>query len=123
MKIKGRGSHSSRSTITDRDREALVTRAQRAGAQALSRGTQVLNAAAGTMRATRAGAERTTSALQALPDSTLRGFAATSIGLAAGLYVAGTQRLVVAAGLVPALLAGAAIVLRRAEPVEVNAVG
>ena len=40
-------------------------------------------------RATRAGARGTTTTLQRLPDSTLRWLAASSIGLAAGLRVAG----------------------------------
>lgn len=66
----------------------------------------------GTIHATRAGAHGTTSALQTLPDPTLRGLAATSVGLGAGFYLAGAPRLAVAAGVAPALLMGAAIVLR-----------
>jgi hypothetical protein len=54
----------------------------------------------------------TTSALQRLPDPTLRWLAAGSIGLGAGLYLSGTPRLVVAASVVPACLIGAAILLR-----------
>jgi hypothetical protein len=71
----------------------------------------------GTMHATRAGAHDTTSALQALPDPTLRWLAAGSIGLGAGLSLAGAPRLVVAAGVAPALIMGAAIALRPVEPV------
>ncbi len=70
----------------------------------------------GTVRATRAGARDTASALQTLPDSTLRSLAATSVGLSAGLRIARAPRIVVAAGAVPALIAGAAIALRPAEP-------
>jgi hypothetical protein len=70
-------------------------------------------------RATQGGARGTTSALQRLPDSTLRWLAATSIGLAAGLQVAGAPRLVRAAGLAPALFMGAAIATRPAAPSEV----
>jgi hypothetical protein len=66
----------------------------------------------GTMHATRAGAHGTTSALQSLPDTTLRSLAATSLGLGAGFYLAGAPRLAVAAGVAPALVMGAAIVLR-----------
>jgi hypothetical protein len=66
----------------------------------------------GTVHATRAGAMGTTSALQTLPDSTLRGLAATSVGVGAGFYLARAPRLVVAAGVVPALVVGAAIILR-----------
>jgi hypothetical protein len=66
----------------------------------------------GTVRATRIGARGTTNALQALPDATLRWMAAGSVGLGAGLRLARAPRIVVAAGVVPALLAGAAIALR-----------
>jgi hypothetical protein len=50
--------------------------------------------------------------LQLLPDSTLQGLAATSIGLGAGLHVAGMPRLVTAAAITPAMIIGAAIALR-----------
>jgi len=69
-----------------------------------------------TVRATRAGAQDTTIALQTLPDSTLQWLAAGSVGLSAGLRLARAPRLVVAAGALPALLAGAAIALRPVEP-------
>ena len=67
-------------------------------------------------RATRAGARGTTTTLQRLPDSTLRWLAASSIGLAAGLQVAGAPRLARMAGFAPAVFAGAAIALRPPEP-------
>lgn len=70
-----------------------------------------------TIHATWAGAHGTTSALQALPDPTLRWLAAGSVGLGAGLSLAGAPRLVVAAGVAPALILGAAIVARPVEPV------
>ena len=70
----------------------------------------------GTVHATRAGAHGTTSALQTLPDPTLRWLAAGSVGLGAGLSLAGAPRLLVAAGLAPALILGAAIVARPIEP-------
>jgi hypothetical protein len=65
-----------------------------------------------TVRATRVSANATTSALQLLPDSTLQGLAATSIGLGAGLLVAGMPRLVTAAAITPAMIIGAAIAFR-----------
>jgi acyl-CoA reductase-like NAD-dependent aldehyde dehydrogenase len=70
----------------------------------------------GTMHATRVGAHSTTSALQILPDRTLQWLAASSAGLGAGFYLARAPRLVVAAGVAPALIMGAAIVLRPSEP-------
>jgi len=79
--------------------------------------TKLIVGVPGTMHATRAGAHGTTSALQTLPDSTLRWLAAGSVGLGAGFYLAGAPRLVIAAGVAPALFMGAAIVLRPIEPV------
>jgi hypothetical protein len=70
----------------------------------------------GTVRATRARAHNTTSALQTLPDTTLRWLAASSVGLGAGFYLARAPRLVIAAGVAPALVMGAAIVLRPIPP-------
>jgi hypothetical protein len=64
------------------------------------------------VKATQAGAQATTSALQKLPDTTLRSLAASSAGLGAGLYLAGKNRLLVALGVVPAIVVGAAIALR-----------
>jgi hypothetical protein len=79
--------------------------------------TMLVERMPGTVDATRAGAHGTTNALQALPDPTLRWLAAGSIGLGAGLSLAGAPRLVVAAGVAPALIMGAAIALRPVEPV------
>jgi hypothetical protein len=61
---------------------------------------------------TRLGALRTTTSLQGMPDPTLRVLAAASIGLAAGLSLAGAPRLVALAALVPALFAGGAVATR-----------
>jgi hypothetical protein len=69
-----------------------------------------------TARATRDRANATTTALQLLPDSTLQGLAASSIGLGAGFYLAGLPRLVTAAAVTPAMIIGAAIALRPATP-------
>ena len=67
--------------------------------------------------AARAGAQGTNGALQRLPESTLRWLAAASIGLAAGLQVAGAPRLTRWAGMAPALIVGAALALRPTAPV------
>jgi hypothetical protein len=69
----------------------------------------------GTMTATRERAQATTTALQKLPDSTLRSLAVTSASFGAGLFLAGRRRVAIAAGIVPAFL-GAAIVLRPSKP-------
>ena len=83
--------------------------------------TSLLEQVPGTVRATRAGAHSTTTTLQSLPDTTLRGLAASSVGLGAGFYVAGFPRLVIAAGVAPAVIMGAAIVLRPIEPIRAPA--
>ena len=83
---------------------------------ARTRGADIMARMPGTLRATRTGARRTTSALQRLPDSTLGWLTAVSVGLAAGLKLAGAPRLVAAAGAAPAVLMGAAIALRPDEP-------
>jgi hypothetical protein len=67
-------------------------------------------------QATRSGAQATTSALQTLPDPTLRWLAASSVGLGAGLYMTGRRRLVVAAGIAPAVVMAVAIALRPSRP-------
>jgi hypothetical protein len=71
----------------------------------------------GTLGATRTGARDAASALQTLPDPTLRWLAAGSVGLSAGLFLTGKPRLIIAAGIAPALAMGAAIVARSAQPV------
>jgi uncharacterized protein YjbJ (UPF0337 family) len=76
----------------------------------------VIERVPGALRAMRAGVGGTTAALQRLPDSTLRWIAATSVGLGAGLRLAGAPRLVSAAGAAPALVVGAVIALRPSEP-------
>ena len=62
---------------------------------------------------TRVGAVRTTTTLQGMPDTTLRLIAGASIGLAAGLTLAGVPRLISLAALVPALFVGGAEATRQ----------
>lgn len=93
-----------------------------AGALTIARtaGRALVGRVPGTIRATRTGAGGTTNALQTLPDPILRWLVAGSVGLGAGLSLAGAPRLVVAAGMAPALIIGAAIASRpgaqRVEP-------
>ena len=86
-----------------------VALAARAGA--------LLDRLPGTVRATRSGATDATRALQTLPDSTLRWLAAGSVGFGAGLLLAGAPRVVIAAGVAPALAMGAAALTRPGHPV------
>jgi hypothetical protein len=60
----------------------------------------------------RAGVEETTTRLQGYPDETLRLVAAGSLGLAAGLYLAGAPRVFTLAAAAPAAMVGAAIATR-----------
>jgi hypothetical protein len=67
--------------------------------------------------ATRAGFGWTTRTVQAMPSSTSRSLAAGSVGLGAGLYMGGAPRLIAAAGVAPAAVIGAAILLRPNEQI------
>jgi hypothetical protein len=60
----------------------------------------------------RVGAHGTETKLQAMSDPTLRLPASASIGLAAGLYIAGARRLVTVAALASAFVVGSAIATR-----------
>src|SRR5689334_9090567 len=60
----------------------------------------------------RAGVEETTSRLQTYPDDTLRLVVAGSVGLAAGLYLAGAPRPFTMVAAAPAALVGLAIATR-----------
>lgn len=71
-----------------------------------------------TAQTTRSRAKATTTALQTLPDSTLRGLAVSSLGLGAGFYLAGVPRLATAAAVTPAMILGAAIITRPGDPVS-----
>jgi hypothetical protein len=100
------------------DHLASVARRASGAIKAASGSTMTLmERVPGTIDTTRAGAHGTTSALQTLPDPTLRWLAAASVGLGAGFYLAGAPRLAIAAGSAPALILGAAIALRPIRPV------
>ncbi len=96
--------------------ESAVRRVSGASGSARAGATLLMARVPGAMHATGVGAQDTTSALQALPDSTLRWLTAGSVGLGAGLYLAGAPRVVAAAGIAPALFMGAAMVLRPTRP-------
>ncbi len=93
-----------------------IRRAARAVDRARSVGGGIASHVSETAHATHAGAQATTTALQTLPDSTLKGFAATSVGLGAGVYLAGGPRLAAAAAVAPAVIMGVAMALRPASP-------
>jgi len=70
-----------------------------------------------THRPTLASATGFGTTLQRLPNSMLRSLSATSVGLAAGFYLARAPRLMIAAGAAPAVIMAAAMILRPIEPV------
>ncbi len=65
----------------------------------------------------RSGAQSTVTSLQKMPNSRLRLLAAASLGLGAGLRLAGKRRLATLAGLAPASIFGFAI-LSRPRPTD-----
>jgi hypothetical protein len=81
-----------------------------------SRRSIVAERVSGALRSARTGAVETTGALQVLPDATLMGVAAGSIGVGAGFYLARAPRLAILAGIAPAVLMLAAIALRPLPP-------
>ena len=94
-----------------------IARASRAIHLARAAVLTVVSGLPPTVHATRVGASATTGALQLLPDSTLQGLAAGSVGLGAGFYFAGLPRLVAAAAAAPAIILEAAIALRPSDQV------
>jgi len=120
MKIAKRKRRSPSTPAKARDRRRHLASVGRrvSGAIEMARtgATTLIVRMPGIVHATRAGAQGTTSALQTLPDPVLRWLAAGSVGLGAGLSLAGAPRLVRAAGVAPALIMGAAIALRPSEP-------
>jgi hypothetical protein len=79
---------------------------------ARSSAEQVAEHAPEAIERARVGTQQATTSLQAMPDTTLRMLAGVSVGLAAGLGLAGAPRLVILAALAPALLVGGAIATR-----------
>ena len=114
----GRSSRATRTPGPDARRWAGFARnLSRALTAAWSGVTTLVGRMPDTLEATTARARGAASGLQTLPDPTLRWLAATSVGLSAGLFLAGKPRLVIAAGIAPALAMGVAIVARPVEPV------
>lgn len=88
--------------------------AQLRGAVRIARttGPMLRRRSARAVTATRAGFGWTSRKVQALPSSTSQSLAAGSVGLGAGLLIGGAPRLVAATGVAPAVVIGAAILLR-----------
>jgi len=93
-----------------------VRRLVRAAQAALAVGQRLTGRGLTAIRFTKDRTADATTTLQALPDATLLGLAAASAGMGTGFYLARKPRLVVALGVVPALLTGVAIALRPVRP-------
>jgi hypothetical protein len=81
--------------------------------KARHRAERVAGQLPGALDYARVRAGRSVTRLQEFPDSELRLMAAASVGLVAGLRLAGASRLATLAGMAPASIFGFAIVSRR----------
>ena len=102
---------------TNTDKRSIILEAQLRGAVRIARttGPMLRRRSARAVAATRAGFGWTTRKVQAMPSSTSQSLAAGSVGLGAGLLIGGAPRLVAATGVAPAVVIGAAILLRPDE--------
>lgn len=120
MKIGKPGRHPSRARTPFRRLQKQLSRGVRRASDAFgSAGRDAATFVGRTTAPVRTpgdGASVASNPLQALPNSTLRWLAASSVGLGAGFFLAGAPRLVVAAGVAPALVMGAAMIARPVEP-------
>ena len=104
-------------THTEKGSNALATRLRGAVRIARSTGPMLGRRSARAVATTRTGLGWTMRRVQAMPSSTSRSLAAGSVGLGAGLLIGGAPRLVAATGVAPAVVIGAAILLRPYEQV------
>jgi len=100
---------------TETGSNTLATRLR--GAVRIARATSatIRRRSARAAAASRKGFGRTTRRVQAMPTSTSQSLAAGSVGLGAGLLIAGAPRLVAATGVAPAVVIAASILLRPDE--------
>ena len=120
MKIGKPGRHPSQAQTLFRRLQKQLSRGVRRATDAFSSAGRdavtIVGRTTAPVRAPEGGVSGATNPLQALPDSTLRWLTASSVGLGAGFFLAGAPRLVVAAGVAPALVMGAAMIARPVEP-------
>ena len=105
------------STTAERRSNVLATRLRGAVRIARTTGPVLGRRSVRAVAATRAGLGWTSRRVQAMPASTSQSLAAGSVGLGAGLLIAGAPRLVAATGVAPAVLIGASILMRPREQV------
>jgi hypothetical protein len=105
------------STTNEKSSNMLAAQLQSAVRIARATGPVLRRRSARAVAATRAGLGWTSRRVQAMPSSTSQSLAAGSVGLGAGLLIAGAPRLVAATGVAPAVVIGASILLRPDEQV------
>ena len=105
------------STTAEKRSNILATRLRGAVRIARTTGPMLGRRSVRAVAATRAGLGWTSRRVQAMPASTSQSLAAGSVGLGAGLLIAGAPRLVAATGVAPAVLIGASILMRPREQV------
>jgi hypothetical protein len=102
---------------TEDGSNTLAVYLRRAVGIARTTGPTLRRRSARAVAATRTGLGWTTRRVRAMPSSTSQSLAAGSVGLGAGLYLGGAPRVVAVAGVAPAAVIGAAILLRPDERV------
>jgi len=105
------------STTAEKRSNILATRLRGAVRIARTTGPVLGRRSVRAVAATRAGLGWTSRRVQAMPASTSQSLAAGSVGLGAGLLIAGAPRLVAATGVAPAVLIGASILMRARDQV------
>jgi hypothetical protein len=105
----------SNSSDTENGSKALTTQLRSAVRIARTTAPMLRRRSARAVAATRTGLGWTTRRVRAMPSSTSQSLAAGSVGLGAGLFLGGAPRLVAATGVAPAVVIGAAILLRPDE--------
>lgn len=99
-------------TNTEISSNMLATQLRGAVRIARTTGPILRRRSARALAVARAGLGSTTRRVQAMPRSTSQSLAAGSVGLGAGLFIGGAPRLVAATGVAPAVVIGAALLLR-----------
>jgi hypothetical protein len=104
-------------TNTGKDNKRLATRLRTAVRIARTTGPMLRRRSSPAVAATRTSLRWATRTVRAMPSSPRRSLAAGSLGFGAGLYMGGAPRLIAATGVAPAIVIGAASLMRQDEQV------
>jgi phage-related tail protein len=100
----------------DQGRGAVIAGAQDAASRVKTAAADVAERVPGAASSAQAAVNETARTLDDLPDQTLMLGAAFSLGLGVGMFLTGTNRLVVLLAMVPAAAMAATLLNREAEP-------